>query len=228
MKTNDQDLRKAFRDRIESRPEICAQGCLRAEDIWALFAGKQSTNRKARMVDHITNCPSCLREFEAFLEVSRAEGELTQQVLSRFQDQPRRALFPLLWRYVTALLILITVLGVAILATKWQIPERRMAERGRLSGQLRLLAPGLETRIRLPLVFRWEGIPNGESYVVEIFDDSLLPFWKSPQLTDTNYELPLSVKEKMAKGKRYFWMLTAFSRTGLKTESSLEEFKLIN
>jgi hypothetical protein len=132
------------------------------------------------------------------------------------------------WRYAVAFLIVTVILAAAALSTKWFGPATRPEERGRLSGQLRLLAPGQEPALRAPLVFRWEEVSRPDYYIIEIFDDSLRPFWKSAQLTGISYELPSPVKEKMERGKSYFWMLTAFSKSGTKTESSLEVFRLID
>jgi len=228
MKTNDRELKRAYREFIQNTSATRTKDCPAPEEIWSLFAGRRSRKRKGRMMDHITTCSSCFREFEAFLEISRAEGNLIDELQSRFRSRLRKVPGPMAWRYATAFLIVIAIVAAAMLSTKWLGPTKRPEERGRLSGQLRLLAPGQEPALRAPLLFRWEGAARSEYYIVEIFADSLLPFWKSAQLTGTSYELPSPVKEKMERGKSYFWMLTAFSQGGTKTESSLEEFKLID
>jgi hypothetical protein len=119
-------------------------------------------------------------------------------------------------------------LAAAVLSTKWWGSGDRPAERGRLSGQVRLITPGQEASIRTSLIFRWEPVTLSDHYVIEVFDDSLLPLWKSPQISGTSWELPTSVKEKMATGRTYFWMLTSFSASGLRVESSLEEFEFVD
>jgi hypothetical protein len=228
MKTNDQELKRAYREYVQNTSGTRGGNCPGPEEIWSLFSGRVSGKRRARMVDHITACSSCFREFEAFLEISRAEGNLAREVQSRFRSQPRRIPLPMVWRYVTALLIFIVVLAAVMLSTRWLGPAKQAEERGRLSGQLRLLAPGQKPPLRAPLIFRWEEIARSEYYIIEIFDDSLLPFWKSSRLMGNSFELPSPVKEKLERRKRYFWMLTAFSQGGTKTESALEEFSLID
>jgi hypothetical protein len=228
MKTNNQELKRAYREFVQSSSGTQAKNCPAPQEIWSLFTGRKSRKKKGRMMDHITTCSSCFREFEAFLEISRAEGNLVHAIEPRFGSRPRKSPLPMAWRYATAFLIVIAVLAATMISTDWLNFNKRPEERGRLSGQLRLLAPGQEPSLRAPLLFRWEGISRPEYYIVEIFDDSLLPFWKSSPLTGTSCELPLAVKEKMERGKSYFWMLTAFSAGGTKTESSLEEFRLID
>jgi hypothetical protein len=228
MKTNDRELKMAYREHVQNASGTREKDCPTSEDIWRLFSEKTSGNRKARLVDHITTCPFCFREFEAFLEISRAEGKLVREVQSRFQSDAKTAPLPMAWRYAGAFLMAMAILAAAVLSTKWLGFPKRPEERGRLSGQIRLLAPGPETALRSPLVFRWEAVALSEYYVVEVFDDTLLPVWKSAQLAITNCEIPKQIKEKMAKERTFYWMLTAFSPGGTKTESFLEEFRLID
>jgi len=228
MKTNDRELKMAYREHVQNASGTREKDCPTSEDIWRLFSEKTSGKRKARLVDHITTCSFCFREFEAFLEISRAEGNLVREVQSRFQSDARTAPLPMVWRYAGAFLMAMAILAAAVLSTKWLGFPKRPEERGRLSGQIRLLTPGQETALRSPLVFRWEAVALSEYYVVEVFDDTLLPVWKSAQLTVTSCEMPKQIKEKMAEERTYYWMLTAFSTGGTKTESSLEEFRLID
>ncbi len=226
MKTSERDLKRAFRDYVQSSSCTHKKDCPSPEEIWGLFAGQGSAKRKAKLVDHITSCSICFQEFDAFLEISRAQGRLIHDFQSHFVTRPRKAPFLLVWRYMAALLAFVVILSAALLTTKWSGLLERAEERGRLSGQVRLLAPGQRPAPRLPLFFKWEAIPGAEYYIIEIFDDSLLPFWKSSPLTGVSYVLPMSVKEKLEKRKTYFWMLTAFSRDGAEAESALEEFRL--
>ncbi len=228
MKTNDRELKTAYREHVQNTTATQEKDCPTAEDIWRLFSEKTSGKRKSRLVDHITTCFFCFREFEAFLEISRAEENLVREVQPRFRSDARKAPLPMVWRYAGAFLMVMAILAAALLSTKWLGFPKRPEERGRLSGQIRLLAPGQETALRSPLVFRWEAVALSEYYVVEVFDETLLPVWKSAQLTITSCEIPKQIKEQMAKERTYYWMLTAFSPGGTKTESSLEEFKLID
>lgn len=227
MKTNEAELKKAFLAYIRSSPKASAGNCPSSETIWSFFSGEGSRKLKARIVDHITTCADCHKEFEAFLEIFRAEEKLARDVQPQFRSSPNRISTQAFWRYAAAFLGIIIIASAAVLTTKWLSPGPP-AERGRLSGQLRLLAPGHEPRFQQPLVFKWEPAPDTEYYVIEIFDESLLPFWSSGPLAVTQCELPALVKDKIVKGRDYFWMLSAYSPHGSRTESSLEAFKLIN
>ena len=171
MKTNDRELKTAYREHVQNTPGTREKDCPTSEDIWRFFSEKTSEKRKARLVDHITTCSFCFREFEAFLEISRAEKNLVREVQSRFRSDARKAPLPMVWRYAGAFLMAMAILAAALLSTKWLGFPKRPEERGRLSGQIRLLAPGQETALRSPLVFRWEAVALSEYYIVEVFDE---------------------------------------------------------
>ena len=227
MKTNEAELKKAFLAYIRSSPKASAGNCPSSETIWRFFSGEGSIKLKARIVDHITTCADCHKEFEAFLEIFRAEEKLARDVQPQFRSNSNHISTQALWRYAAAFLGIIIIASAGVFTSKWLSP-RPPAERGRLSGQLHLLAPDQEMSFQKPLIFKWEPAPDTEYYVIEIFDESLLPFWSSEQLAETHCELPALVKDKMVKGRNYFWMLYANSLSGNKAESSLEEFKFVD
>jgi hypothetical protein len=227
MRTNDRDLKRAYRSYIQSRPAPEGKGCPSPEDIWRMLGKRRKRKSKARMMDHITNCATCYAEFEAFLEICRAERHLARDVQEKAAG-PETRRFSLAWRYMAAALLFLAMAGSAIFLTKWLSIAKKPPERGRLSGQLRLIAPGSHRSLGLPIIFRWEGITGVEYYAIEIFDSSLLPIWKSPRTVGNSCEVPPSVEKSMRKRTPYFWMLTAFRQDGTKIESSLEEFELID
>ena len=227
MKTNEAELKKAFRTYIRSSPKAPTGHCPSSEAIWRSFSGKASRKHKAQIVDHITTCMDCHKEFEAFLEIFRAEEKLARDVQPQFHISPSPISNQAFWRYAAALFTIIVVVSAAVFTVKWLSP-RQPTERGRLSGQLHLLTPDQELSFQKPLVFKWEPAPDTEYYVIEIFDESLLPFWSSGPLAVTQCELPSLVKDKMVKGGSYFWMLSATQKDGRKMESSVERFTLLD
>jgi hypothetical protein len=76
------------------------------------------------------------------------------------------------------------------------------------------------------LVFRWNDILGTDHYILEIFDDTLLPFWKSPEIRENVFYPPQYLLIKFEKNKRYFWMVTAFDEKGKGIESRLEDFMI--
>jgi hypothetical protein len=228
MKTNNRELKGAYRSYIRSRPGAGRKSCPAPEEIWHLLWRKGHRKQKARLIDHISDCSACYGEFEAFLEIRRAEGRLIDNIKESLKGRFEKPPHSWNWRYASALIILVAVAASVIFSTRWLGLTKKHEERGKLSRQLRLIAPGSNRTLRAPLVFEWEGIPTAEYYIVEIFDSSLLTFWKSPATSQNFFAIPLPIEKRMRRNTRYFWMLTAFQRDGTKTESSLEEFELID
>ncbi len=71
-----------------------------------------------------------------------------------------------------------------------------------------------------PFVFRWQPIPDSDHYVLELFDEALLPVWTSNKIRDVQIPFPPNLKT----GKTYFWMVTAYSDEATLAESELARF----
>jgi hypothetical protein len=123
-----------------------------------------------------------------------------------------------------AFLAVIGIATVSIIGMRSFLGTPEDRERGRQPGQIQLIFPVRGERTRMPLVFRWEGTPRAEYYLLEIFDRSLLPLWKSPRIEGLLYELPSEAADIVKKNELYFWTITACLTDGTKMESSLEEF----
>jgi hypothetical protein len=76
------------------------------------------------------------------------------------------------------------------------------------------------------LVFRWEAFNRAEYYIVELFDEDLLPVWNSHHIDGIQVRVPSEQRLDMRSGTVYFWMVTAYSE-GIKIgESRLARFKI--
>jgi hypothetical protein len=78
------------------------------------------------------------------------------------------------------------------------------------------------------LIFRWKRQPESGYYVLELFDEALLPIWTSPKTDALQARLPDDVYSSLQIGKSYFWMVTGFSEGQKVDESPLARFILIN
>jgi hypothetical protein len=228
MKTNNRDLKLAYKSIIQNRRGESRKNCPSAEEMWTLLGKRRSRRQKAGLIDHITDCSACHEEFQAFLEMGRAEKRLIENVRETYRSPVKSTRFSWNWRLASALLALVVVVGLALFATSWLGVWKHSDERGRHSGQLRLLAPATRRAIRAPLRFEWETVPNAQHYIIEVFDSSLRPVWKSPPVTQNSCEIPAPAELTLPRKANYFWMLTAFLQDGTKAESSLEQFELIN
>jgi len=78
------------------------------------------------------------------------------------------------------------------------------------------------------LIFQWKRQPESGYYVLELFDEALLPLWTSQKADALQAQLPDDVYSNLKIGKSYFWMVTGFSEDLKIDESPLTRFILIN
>ncbi|UCC40681.1 MAG: hypothetical protein JSV96_04340, partial [Candidatus Aminicenantes bacterium] len=98
--------------------------------------------------------------------------------------------------------------------------------RGTNSKQIHLIEPINKKCSKSSLIFKWNFVKNSEYYVLELFDDTLYPVWKSQKIFKAQATLPLEISNRLKKDKAYFWMVIAFLNHGKKIESRLEKFTL--
>jgi hypothetical protein len=244
MKITHDDLKRAYKSHIQRRIPPSREACPSAECIFSIFDKAVSPADKERIIDHITGCRYCLQEFELFLDFHRQEekaiGDIAdyiqrQRIGSAAPDEEARISGVLsssnikvrpLWRWAAASLLAVGIMVLSIIGIRSFFKTPQDAERGRLPGQIRLISPVHGEKIKMPLIFRWEGTARAEYYHLEIFDSSLLPLWKSPPVEELQYELPSEAVDIIKKNDVCFWMITAWLIDGTKRESLLQEFAI--
>lgn len=244
MKITHDDLRHAYKSHIKSCVPPSREACPPAEKIFNVFDESVSPADKEKVIDHVTRCCYCLREYELFLEFHRKEEKAIGDIAGFFQRKGIRSrisgkkptawgsLWGLmvkprtLWRFLAASLFAVSIIGFILIGVKSFLRAPEDKERGRPPGQVHLIAPVRGQKLEKPQVFRWERISMAEYYQLEIFDEALLPIWKSPQMKDDHYEFPPGATNIFRKSGVYFWTITTWFIDGTKRESSLEEFTL--
>ena len=223
MKITSEDLKRAYKSHIRRCIPSSREACPSAESIFNVFEKSISLSEKEKVIDHITNCCYCLREFELFLDFYRQEEAAIGNVANAKLLLSPRFKTPHLWRWATASLFAVG-LAVAVLWGVRSLLRAPEEERGRLPGQIQLIFPVRGQEVRAPWNFSWERIPGAEYYLLEIFDKSLLPLWKSPRIEAPNYRIPAESANIIQANDVYFWTVTACLVDGTKREAPLEEF----
>ncbi len=210
MRIDDDQLRELFRGYAASRRPLTRKGCPSPEALASSFEPSASVRKKKRVIDHISGCPFCREEFMMVFEIRKREPA---RLGARSQG---RSVRPLLWQYACVLLglgLVMTSFFVAVHQKEMSTVERS-AETG-----ITLLDPKADQSLSGPLVFRWRGRSASDYYILELFDDALLPIWKSDKVQELQIPLPPGIYAGLRPGQSYFWMVTAFLR-GTKTDES--------
>jgi len=248
MKINNEDLQRLYRAYVEEKIPLSRKNCPTTKDIIVFFKAKSSEKHKTKIVDHITQCSWCIQEFEFILKTLRYKQILSKQIgnlliseknisiVKRKSDRTlfhsRKRQFPfflrLSWTY--ALLFfgaLIAIFSFIFLLDKFQFQHlRKQEDRGKKIIPINLIEPINRTYAKSQLVFKWNELKELDYYVLELFDETLIPIWKSPKIFKNQFVLPNEVTKELIKNKAYFWMVTASFRDGRLIESGVEKFYL--
>ncbi|MFW6173478.1 MAG: hypothetical protein ACOC5T_07030 [Elusimicrobiota bacterium] len=245
MKINNKDLKKLYRAHIMESIPIYRKNCPPSNKIIDLFRSKLSEKQKSKIIDHISCCCFCSKEFEFILETLRARNKFTNQIgelllskkeklvlkekSKKINDQPRSGQISIFtkisWKYAPLFAVMILVIS-AFFAYLFFHKNQKKEYRGESITAIQLIEPRKGKNQKPSLEFRWKEIQGADYYILELFDETLFPIWKSKKITDNHTLLPKKIIDNLAPGKLYFWMLTVYYPDGNKIESRIESFVL--
>ena len=245
MKINNKDLKNLYKAYIMENIPLSQKNCPPTKEIINLFRSKLSEKQKSKIIDHITSCYFCSQEFEFILQTLRQENKLKDEIrrllFSKKEAPPIKqkenkkinysrkkfiSFFPQLsWKSTSLILgIAIIIFGLFALIV-FQNNEKKVY-RGRYFSPIKLIEPVKGEYQKSLLVFRWQKIEGSEYYILELFDETLLPIWKSKKIFNSHTGLPQKIVNSLSENKMYFWMVTAYFPDGMEIESRMENFIL--
>jgi len=233
MKISFKDLKRIYRDFIMEKTPLSRKDCPPQEDLIKFSRSKLSEKQKSKIIDHITQCSYCVQEFKFILQILKDEKNLIEEIgkVLRAKGDPlitrrnKKIFFPILsWKYVSLFIGAIIIIFTVIIFTNLEKREYR----GPNLRQIYLIEPVNKKYSKSSLIFKWDSVKSSEYYVLELFDQTLYPVWKSQRIFKTQVALPREIANRLKENKTYFWMVTAFLHQGGKIESRLEKFTLSN
>jgi hypothetical protein len=225
-------LRELFQGYAASRKPPSPEGCPSPSAIAKAFEPSASVRKKKRIVDHISECSFCREEFMMMLELQQHDATSIKIESSTASYEPRhgasRAVRSLghssLWQYASVLFGLSLVISSLFIL----VHQSDLSEVQRTGGSsIVLLYPKPGQSLSGPIVFRWQERLESEFYILELFDEALLPIWTSDKIRDAQIQIPPNVSSSLNPGKSYFWTVTAFSPDATVTESTLARFQIL-
>lgn len=231
MKIDNRTLVDLFREYLELNTASPKDDCPSSESLANSFMPSTSQRKKKRIADHISRCKSCREEFMILLQlqqsdtssVSAQDNKVRTGHLCRFFPKPFN-ISPL-FRFSSVLLGLVLITTSALLII--QSNERSRAFRSGDVG-INLLYPVNKHPRSEKLIFQWKRQPESEYYVLELFDEALLPLWTSQKITVLQTQLPDDIHSSLQIGQFYFWMVTGFSEDLKIDESPLGRFIFVD
>jgi hypothetical protein len=227
MKISHKDINELYKKYLEDKIPISRAKCPSPEEIAVCLRGEGSNKRRDQIIDHIFSCVFCYEEFEFALGTIREEGKFIHDLETIIQKGKYKKetkfsqFFPvrLSWLYS---LVLITGVVLITLLVKNLTEEHKY--RGAESKSVMLISPTKKTTLKAQIEFEWIDVQNSEYYIVEIFDESLYPIWKSNKITANSTLLSEEISSRFLLPKTYYWMVTAFLLDGKTIESRLKDF----
>jgi hypothetical protein len=250
MKIDIRGLREHFREGIAEKTPLSRDACPSPSDIASLFDPKLRPRKRARLMKHIVGCGPCAEEFDSWLALHREEEALVQDICAwaarrketdrTTQIQDGRSGYspplgrarkmtsrPLVRKYGFAAGA--AILAAALIVGAWLLlkPSRPAEYRASAPPALKLVQPkpGGNLNGAAP-IFSWVAVPKVDYYVLEIFDESLAPVWKSTETEHARLILPQKALQELRPGRTYYWLVTAVLRNAKWVESETGSFRL--
>jgi hypothetical protein len=245
MKIKFEELKLLYRDHIRSQHPISRLECPSLENIYNSLKGKSSRRSRIKLINHISHCGFCLDDFDilrSFLlnekntlaEISQIIPTVTKQDghLREKRDGYRHENKNISINFRRIIAFPLAMLAIAFLFiglfTNRQLLKKVLfsdQNRSPLRNELLLLHPECNREHAISsLIFKWKSIPRSDFYIIDIFDETLLPIWKSPPIFEPLFKFPTKIPEIIKPQKKYFWMVTAFKSDKTKLESNINCF----
>ena len=225
MGMNDSELRRIYRSCVSGKTRATRGGCPPIENLREAFEDSALQAAKDEIIDHISDCSDCAREFEFIRQVRTREKELAAEIRKCTRQRRPPILFlsrPLRSYAVGIMMIAIVISGVFV----FNLDRAEDEGRSRSTMIPEAVSPSGPVETPPHLTFRWKPVLRAVSYVVEIYDESLQPVWEGPPVSTTAATLPDPIRETLLGDKNYYWSVLALDSEGNISESTFEAFSV--
>jgi len=250
MKIDTQDLRCLYQAAISHRKRPSPITCPAPRRMIGLFDGSLAAGEKNRLIDHLTRCGPCFREFESYRSLYQQQEKMITSLEAWVGQRKKRASYPAIkdrqaaynppsedtfWgrfkprSWARTLSLAMLLLGLILGLSRWTSLKNIFENRYRAApgAKIALISPSLDKLVqRQSLVFQWAPLPGTEYYVFELFDETLSPIWRSPEMAGTKTILPGDISGRLHPLQTYYWVVTGILADGKKAESDIGAFRL--
>jgi hypothetical protein len=245
MKIKFEDVKHLYRDYVRSQIPATRLHCPSIESIYASLKDKKSHRTKNRIIDHISHCRLCLDEFDIIRSIVLQENKTLTDLIHivpvsqkrdhslseekdiyKIEKQKLSLKFPRLMAFSLGVLAAAFII-IGLFTNRQFIKEMLFPNQNRSPSQneIVLLYPKNDMEYsRSNLQFRWKSIPKSDYYIIDIFDEALLPVWKSSPIFEPFFKFHVKLPELIKPKKKYFWMVTAIISNKNKLESDIGFF----
>jgi len=230
MKIDHEEMKTLYKEYIAEKTPQQGKDCPSPEMIFSLFKPNTSESIRNETLAHVLECSHCTKDFQLILSTLREEKKFINNLEGVFnsrkkdhkkEKRSKSILLRLSWKYALFLI------GAAIIAVVFMLNISNIhVYRGTNHKSIGLISPLDQNYIKSNLLFEWETVENANYLIIEIFDKSLYPIWKSEKITGNRMSLPSDALAKLDSSNVYYWLVTAFMPNDLILESQLQKFEI--
>ncbi|MFC2165225.1 hypothetical protein ACFLT2_09545 [Acidobacteriota bacterium] len=230
MKIDNEEIEKLYKAYIAEKTPQKRDDCPSPESIFSLFQPNTAEDIRNETLTHVLECSHCIKDFQFILSTQREEMKFFSDIEVALKPakkelkkrkESKSFLLRLSWKYAVFLF------GAAIVVVLFvlNIPDKNVY-RGTNHKSIRLISPLDQHDLKSSLSFEWETVENSDYFILEIFDESLYPIWKSDKIRGNRLKLPSHILAKFDVSSVYYWTVTAFMPNDRILESKLQKFKI--
>lgn len=231
MKKFEKRLQELARTDPELQNPVSRENCPSPEDLSFSFEPDCPAELKTSIINHVSGCPACRREFELLRGSRQLIGRLQDKFASprsRFIDR-RISFFGLglpWWKMASAFIALLAIISLVYLGFNHlnSLKEERKidaAEKLTLYEEVSWPQPAA-------ISLGWKSARDGLFYRVEVYDLNMYLLWQSPLISENKLELPGSVLDSLKDYQYFFWQLLIYSGQNKVMESEVRKVRLVS
>lgn len=231
MKKFEKRLQELARTDPELQHPVSRENCPSPEDLSCSFEPDCPPELKTSIINHVSDCPACRREFELL----RGARQLINSLEKKFAPPKssflgkRISFFGLAlpwWKMVSAFVTLMAIISIFYL--EFNHLNSLKEERKIAAAEKVILYEEVSWPQPAAIRLGWKSAGDGLFYRVEVYDQNMYLLWQSPLISENRLELPGSVLDSLKDNQHFFWQLIIYSGGNKVMESEVRKVRLVS
>lgn len=229
MRKEAEKLKKIFLSEKADAWLHSRKDCPRPDDLILSFESEAPFELKKKIVDHVSQCPACLREFELIKASRLLIREVENKILLERTSLLNRLKLmlsgsPKILRPATASVFLLAVLSLIYFGSIYlkQIETERALDKS----EILEMSEKFDFSAQPKLLLQWKSSSKALFYRVDIFDENMLFLWQSRPLTGNILLLPEDLAKILKEKQSFYWQLIIYSDDRTLIEYPVRKVKL--
>ncbi|HUM34970.1 MAG: hypothetical protein WBK32_01685 [Candidatus Saccharicenans sp.] len=229
MNKENQKLKNLFTAQGKPEEKASRVDCPAPEELARFFDARASLGLKAKIVNHLIDCPACRQEFELLRLGEKLVAEINNKLLK--PKKPFRMKLRLFFSSPSFLKqaagALTSLMIIFCLFYFLNISERKsqQVERNLREAQNLVMFEEIVDSTPLKINLSWQPLEEALFYQVEVFNQNMYLVWQSPPTTETRISLPEEITSDLKNGSHFFWQILIYCPGEKTIDSAVRKMK---